>query len=145
MNFYDIYTKSPEWKIKREQRLEKDNHKCRTCENIEGFPVQVHHKTYINLGNEPMEDLITVCTACHDALTDRIRRGRYTERGTPDLQDTAVISIALPRRGEGNGVSRIDIQDSRCVSVVMPQRTACRPDEPIFQSDQAHIRKTEEN
>ncbi len=65
---YDEYLQSPEWREKRLQVLERDGHTCQVC-CISGRDVEVHHLTYRSLGDEPLEDLITVCKACHHVIS----------------------------------------------------------------------------
>jgi 5-methylcytosine-specific restriction endonuclease McrA len=62
---YHAYLRSPEWKEKREQVLTRDGHKCRLC-NSPKAP-SVHHRRYLdNHEEEPLEDLITLCSRCHN-------------------------------------------------------------------------------
>lgn len=63
---YKEYIKSEEWKHKRKQVLERDKFKCRLC-GAKGteYTLHIHHNSYDNLGNEPLEDLITLCKECH--------------------------------------------------------------------------------
>lgn len=65
------YLKSATWKDIRQQILNRDKNICKHCRNI-GH--DVHHKTYKNWGNEKLEDLITLCRACHEQL-HRIDKG----------------------------------------------------------------------
>ncbi len=60
---YNEYLNSPYWKAKREQRLKIDNYKCVDCESPNNL--QVHHKTYVRLRHELMDDLVTLCERCH--------------------------------------------------------------------------------
>lgn len=64
---YKEYIKSEEWKIKRKEVLKRDKFKCRLC-SAKGteYNLHVHHNSYKNLGNEPLEDLITLCKECHE-------------------------------------------------------------------------------
>lgn len=64
---YKEYIKSEEWKVKRKEVLERDKFKCRLC-GAKGteYNLHVHHNSYDNLGNEPLEDLITLCKKCHE-------------------------------------------------------------------------------
>ena len=64
---YNIdYLNSTEWKIKREKVLVRDNNLCQECKNK---PAKVvHHKTYENVYNEPLEDLIALCHECHTEI-----------------------------------------------------------------------------
>jgi hypothetical protein len=79
-NRYEAYIASESWRRKRQAVLERDNHQCQTCLATERL--EVHHKTYSALGNEPLEDLITLCKDCHFAITTSIRERRYHKRAT---------------------------------------------------------------
>lgn len=59
---YDTYLKSKAWKQKREQVLKRDDDRCALCN---GHANNVHHKTYINIGREPLSDLTSLCDECH--------------------------------------------------------------------------------
>lgn len=75
---YSAYMASDTWWSKRCERLELDAYQCQArLANCTRHAEQVHHLTYVHLGNEPLFELISVCTACHDAITamDRQRRG----------------------------------------------------------------------
>lgn len=58
------YINSPKWKAKRQMVLERDNFRCRKCGT--GKNLDVHHITYDHLGNEPLDDLVTLCRDCHN-------------------------------------------------------------------------------
>jgi 5-methylcytosine-specific restriction endonuclease McrA len=60
------YLNSAEWKIKREKVLVRDNYLCQECKNKTAQVV--HHKTYENIFNEPLEDLIALCHECHTEI-----------------------------------------------------------------------------
>ena len=64
-NFIDYkkYLRSDYWKKIKNQVLERDNNRCRLCNSKE--KLHVHHRTYDNLGNEKLEELITLCKKCH--------------------------------------------------------------------------------
>ena len=67
------------WQVKRQQRLEIDGYRCRTCgHDGTTYPLQIHHVSYERFGNEDVEhDLITLCAACHRAIEDsKNRQGR---------------------------------------------------------------------
>lgn len=64
---YNEYIKSDEWNHKRKEVLERDRFKCRLCGAMGSrHSLHVHHNSYDNLGNEPLEDLITLCKECHE-------------------------------------------------------------------------------
>lgn len=62
--YRNVYLKSEEWKQKRYLVLERDNWRCVYCG---GQATQVHHNKYaVNIGNEPIEWLVSICRVCHD-------------------------------------------------------------------------------
>lgn len=65
-NWYNDYLKSPAWRDRRTRVLERDGHICQACLRREA--TQVHHLTYARVGNEPLFDLTSICTTCHQAL-----------------------------------------------------------------------------
>jgi 5-methylcytosine-specific restriction endonuclease McrA len=62
-SYYYNYINSRRWKIRRLQAIKKANYKCESCGKK--CKLEVHHKTYDNLGNEPDEDLEALCRECH--------------------------------------------------------------------------------
>ena len=59
--------KSADWAVKRRKRLAFDGHRCVNCGSRVGL--QVHHKSYVNFGNESVkDDLVTLCSRCHGGL-----------------------------------------------------------------------------
>jgi 5-methylcytosine-specific restriction endonuclease McrA len=68
---YKAYLKSDKWKAKRKEVLERDDYTCQEC----GFRAwQVHHLTYKNIFNEPLEDLISICGDCHRDIHNKPRQ-----------------------------------------------------------------------
>ncbi len=63
---YYKYLSSAKWKNKREQVLKRDKNLCQICGKK--IANEVHHLTYINLGNEKMSDLISICRDCHKKI-----------------------------------------------------------------------------
>lgn len=57
------YLRSPMWKAKRDLILARAKGRCEVCRRK--LPLEVHHKTYENLFNEPLTDLIALCRDCH--------------------------------------------------------------------------------
>ena len=66
--WYNGYLKSSEWKVKSKAVRKRAKGVCEKCKKN---PCEhVHHKTYQNVGNEKMCDLIAVCRKCHSELHD---------------------------------------------------------------------------
>lgn len=64
------YLHSDEWEQKRQLVLDRDHSCCTKCGSDEN--IQVHHKTYEHFGNEPLEDLVSLCQQCHKALHQKM-------------------------------------------------------------------------
>lgn len=60
---------SLKWKQIRLKVLVRDNYFCQACLDAEA--VHVHHKTYDNLGDEFMYELMSVCIKCHNRIHNR--------------------------------------------------------------------------
>jgi hypothetical protein len=60
---YLIHLQSDYWKNIRLKVLERDCDICQKCK--ERKATEVHHLTYERLGNELLEDLLSVCRSCH--------------------------------------------------------------------------------
>lgn len=45
------------------------------CYACKGHATEVHHRTYVRLGRERLEDLEPLCAACHAKQHDRTRPG----------------------------------------------------------------------
>lgn len=60
---YLNHLQSVYWKNIRLQVLLRDENTCQLCKTA--LAQDVHHLTYINLGNEKLEDLISYCRPCH--------------------------------------------------------------------------------
>lgn len=61
------YTQSEKWDQIRKAVLKRDDYTCRKC-NASGVLLDVHHLHYKNLGNESLQDLVTVCRSCHNEI-----------------------------------------------------------------------------
>ena len=62
---YD-YLFSEAWKRKRYVVLKRDNWRCVYCG---AKATQVHHNRYAkNIGNEPIDWLVSVCDSCHENI-----------------------------------------------------------------------------
>ena len=66
---YDRYMRSPAWTHIRFEVFRRDGYMCQWCHDNPAS--QVHHKTYERFGRERLDDLIAVCTSCHEAYHGR--------------------------------------------------------------------------
>lgn len=116
---YEEYLKSKDWKIKCQETKERDGNRCQTC--LSADELGVHHKTYERFGNELPEDLITLCRECHAAITDSIRRRRYSGR---KIEASDMERLTPTQKGEdGDDVQDVNVQDSRRVTPTYAQRS----------------------
>lgn len=66
---YTAYLKTEEWRDKRDRVLERDGYLCQAC--LRRKATQVHHLTYDRVLDEPLFDLVAVCSLCHEHLHAR--------------------------------------------------------------------------
>jgi hypothetical protein len=85
---YNAYMKSPRWRRKRAIAIYQANNRCSRCkwQSIDGAGLEVHHKTYEHLGNEPLEDLEVLCKPCHE-IADREREAETRARQHQRLEE----------------------------------------------------------
>lgn len=125
---YQAYIRSQKWRQKAERVKKRDNYRCQTCLSQEDL--EVHHKTYEHLYEEPMKDLITLCKFCHEAITSSIRERRYAKREL-NPADTARVTPIPKDKGESNGASDFEVQDYGRRTPDYAQRPARRPYEQM--------------
>ncbi|MBR1188549.1 hypothetical protein [Bradyrhizobium sp. AUGA SZCCT0160] len=90
---YFEYISSNRWRSStaRLAELEAAGHRCRTCYAADDEArLEVHHRTYQRLGSELVGDLTALCSYCHHAITDALRRRRYASI-RPIVVDTAPL------------------------------------------------------
>lgn len=113
----------------RETILERDK-ECQLSKlfgiaELTGVPcskdLEVHHKTYERKSHERVDDGITVCSRCHEELTDLIRRRRMGAQLEPED-----VKRILPKREESNGIRNHKIQNYRSRTADYAQRGAER-------------------
>jgi 5-methylcytosine-specific restriction endonuclease McrA len=88
---YNAYIQSPAWRKKRAARIRRDHYMCQTC-GVRGY-LTVHHRTYERLGRERMDDLITLCESCHDAVTRTIS-SRQIDQGWPGVYGSLRLKLS---------------------------------------------------
>jgi hypothetical protein len=60
---YADYLQSDHWKIVRADALARAGERCQLCNSH--VKLNVHHRSYLNRGNEQPGDLIVLCNDCH--------------------------------------------------------------------------------
>jgi hypothetical protein len=66
---YGKYIASREWALKKEAVKDRSGGICERCKANPSS--SVHHLSYKNLYNEPLEDLLDVCEYCHEYLSGK--------------------------------------------------------------------------
>lgn len=61
---YRKYLKTTAWENKRCQVMVRDLCLCQDCGS--NRHLEVHHLTYVRVGHELLDDLITLCKNCHN-------------------------------------------------------------------------------
>lgn len=81
--FYDEYMLSEEWAKVSEEAKERAGYCCQLCNS--SYYLQVHHRTYENIGHELPGDLTVLCRTCHQEYhaREREKRKREIERCNP--------------------------------------------------------------
>ena len=74
------YLRTPEWRARRTAVLRRDGYMCQAC--LQNQAKQIHQLTYMHWGHEPLFDLVSVCTDCHDTITAIDRSEKKAE---PDV------------------------------------------------------------
>jgi len=94
------------WDEVRAAALERDGHSCRCCPNdaASGVSLEIHHRHYNTWGRETVDDVVTLCVLCHDAITSRIRETteyKIVSAKVMPRADTPTVTPALVSvRGE---------------------------------------------
>lgn len=65
------YYMTPHWNRVRLERRVHDMSQCVLCSAT--IDLQCHHMSYARLFNEPLEDLLTLCSRCHGRVHDECR------------------------------------------------------------------------
>ena len=67
---YEEYLHTPEWQETREAALKRAGNRCQVC-RAEDVALDVYHTTYETLGCEQESDVIALCAACYNLLSQR--------------------------------------------------------------------------
>ena len=63
------------WEVLRAQKLAEQGNACAACPNdaSSGYQLELHHRHYENWGKEKPEDVVILCSLCHEYITSRFR------------------------------------------------------------------------
>jgi len=136
---YQSYIRSNEWREKRKLALRRDGYECQTCTSTERL--EVHHKHYANFGNENLNDLITLCHDCHEAITNTIRERRYSKNDKPILE----VQRITPVIEVNYGVQNADFTARISLTTTSSQRSDGRSFKSLLERDETSFQQAEQN
>ena len=93
---YADYLRSDTWQEKRERVLNRDNRRCRICGSRDAL--RAHHLIYrsgVPLGEEPDDDLITLCERCHHDVHALEKSFRDTDRAAAYFKNLLFDDLVL--------------------------------------------------
>jgi len=90
---YSEYLITKHWKNLRLKIYERSNGLCEKCGDWLDGKFEVHHKTYVRIGNEREGDLQCLCHACHTAIhrakqLQRLKRAKSKNKNKPIYKTT---------------------------------------------------------
>lgn len=84
---YREYLQTPEWQAIRKGALYRAKYRCQTCASP--GKMHVHHRTYVNRGDERSSDLIVLCADCHEIFH---KNGKLAAGGRADTSSSTAAS-----------------------------------------------------
>ena len=100
---------SPRWRALRATVIEGQGWRCASCGTFGGVTrsvLELHHKSYANLGHESADDVVGLCRVCHQEANDRQapRSGaKPIESPAPVEPDVQIAWLAdQPEQNEGD-------------------------------------------
>lgn len=66
------HLKTPYWKEIRQRALQNAKYRCQLCYGANSL--NVHHRTYDNLGHEQISDLTVLCKSCHESHHQKLAK-----------------------------------------------------------------------
>lgn len=131
---YNEYISSPEWRAKRQERLEIDGHRCVVCHLTDDL--EVHHLHYESLGNEDaLNDLVTVCKRHHYFLggIEKFQRYSLRKRVVTPIESTVTIRQEI---SYGMANSEVSIEVRAELPATYAQRADSRPAQQVDEANQ---------
>ena len=130
----------------RDEVLERDNHTCQLgllfgIARLSGAEctdrLEVHHKHYDTYGSEITEDLITVCSRCHDIITGYVRGLRFGLRADYSVEPEHESEVGV-RHQEKHDEQHYVPHEGNSAAVDAQQQIGRSP-RYIHQEDQGYI------
>lgn len=116
---YPKYLKTRHWKQKR---IEFFNSKYSTghCVFCKNKKVQLHHKTYKNIGNEKLKDLVEVCRRHHKAIHEnglKLSKRKKRKKKKKNFDEKRIEEIEKMRRRNASMPYRVKVENGMAIKV----------------------------
>lgn len=100
---YADYLRTAAWLAKRDWAIERADNRCQICNSPDRL--EVHHRSYENLGAERPGDIVVLCSDCHGLFHDRMAKPSIPDSLTPGKlamsgPERALLSVLV--RAAGN-------------------------------------------
>ena len=157
----EAYYQSSQWRSKRLARLNHDDHTCQGCGITRqqlaelGWPaLQVHHRNagppdyrYPSFGDEQLSDLLTLCSECHDGITNSVRRQRFKLDPRKQVQAVHVATPSLTTSIPTRNVRPTPNQDALAgrEPIAVPQRAHSRSAKYLREGDEGSQQQTQKS
>lgn len=92
---YSNYLKSPQWRALRRRLYQERGGRCSDCGVKLGSRYEVHHKTYVRVGDEDLDDLDLLCLKCHRKRHPGKKLRRRRGRSHPSAYGWALLVLFL--------------------------------------------------
>jgi len=155
------YYRSSSWQRKRQHRLDHDQHTCQCCgitaaqlAELEWSSLQVHHKNagppdyrYPSFGNEQLTDLLTLCSICHDGITNSVRHQRFKLDPRKQVQtvNVAAPSLTIPPQSQRVRPDYDPDHNFGREPIAVPQRANSRSAKYLLQGNESDQRQTQKD
>lgn len=143
---YERYLQTPGWRQRRNEALRAAGWQCQRCPSRKGL--QVHHKSYANIGAEQPADLEVLCRQCHEGehvvqdqrehagiyvrvVSAALKEGRFESMA--DLLDavkTACSKLRIPYRSEQIWMAVRDLDAKRQGILDAPMKLVQQASQP---------------
>jgi 5-methylcytosine-specific restriction endonuclease McrA len=92
---YDSYLRSKTWQRVRARAFATYGRKCARCPSTKRL--HVHHKTYVRMGSELMEDLEILCEPCHVKEHQRDQKAQHRKQPVTTVRKSKASKLANRR------------------------------------------------
>ncbi|MCX0396192.1 HNH endonuclease [Clostridium perfringens] len=95
---YKSYLKSKHWKLKKDEYFSVYKKECAICKKNK--KLNLHHKTYDNVGNELLEDLVLLCEECHNKIhncsqSDNVIENKKKKNINSDVKNNKISNFCF--------------------------------------------------